>query len=476
MANIIRWSILFVCLLLAFTSSCFAVDVKDFGAKGDGKTDDTKAIIAAIQGARDGLVEFSKGDYLINKTIEVNLSSTGGIILSGKGGNAVIKMNAEGPAFRFIGTHAHGSSDPITFDPITLRKERMPLVEGLEIRGNHAEADGLEFVNTMQTTLHAVLIRNVRTGLLFTSRNRNILINACHIYQTSGIGIHLNKVNIHQMIISGSHISYCKQGGIRVDESEIRNFQITGNDIEYNCDPNGKTAADIWIDCSKAGSVREGTIASNTIQAIPSPGGANIRFSGSPENPNNIGMWSITGNHISNQETIIKIDQARAISITGNTFIRGYDRHIQIDNSQNIVLNGNIFDHNDDYFPKDLIAHGGVSMNRTKNVIVSDNIIDGSGYGDEKFGGAITVQDCEEVSLIANQIRNPLQHGVFLLNSHHVLINNCRISNNQGSMVFSGITVDGDCRGGIITGNSVQLIDSKRIINHAKDVIIKDNY
>ena len=61
----------------------------------------------------------------------------------------------------------------------------MPLVERLEIRGNHAEADGLEFVNTMQTTLHAVLIRNVRTGLLFTSRNRNILINACHIYQTS---------------------------------------------------------------------------------------------------------------------------------------------------------------------------------------------------------------------------------------------------------------------------------------------------
>ena len=104
MANIIRWSILFVFFLIAFTSICFAVDVKDFGAKGDGKTDDTKAIIAAIKGAKDGLVEFSKGDYLINKTIEVNLSLSGGIMLSGKGGNAVINMNAEGPAFRFIGT------------------------------------------------------------------------------------------------------------------------------------------------------------------------------------------------------------------------------------------------------------------------------------------------------------------------------------------------------------------------------------
>src|SRR5690606_34291539 len=126
----------------------------------------------------------------------------------------------------------------------------------------------------------------------FTSRNRNVLIDGCHVYNTSGIGIYLDKVNIHQMIISDSHISYCKKGGIRVDESEIRDFQITGNDIEYNCDPEGIAAADIWIDCSRGGSVREGTISGNTIQAIPSPGGANVRFTGLSGNPNKIGLWN----------------------------------------------------------------------------------------------------------------------------------------------------------------------------------------
>ena len=35
-------------------------------------------------------------------------------------------------------------------------------------------------------------------------------------------------------IIAGSHISYCRLGGVRIQGGEIRNLQITGNDIEYN--------------------------------------------------------------------------------------------------------------------------------------------------------------------------------------------------------------------------------------------------
>src|SRR5690606_5465408 len=165
-----------------------------------------------------------------------------------------------------------------------------------------------------------------------------------------------------------SHISYCQQGGIKVRGGEIRNFQITGNDIEYNCNPEGEVSADVWIDCSQGGSVREGTIVGNTIQAIHSPGGANIRFTGVPGNADKIGLWSIADNHIGNQAVNIDLDHCRGITVTGNTFMRGYDRHVKITDSKNILINNNLLDHNPDYYTPNVEAPGGISIDRGKYI------------------------------------------------------------------------------------------------------------
>ena len=58
-------------------------------------------------------------------------------------------------------------------------------------------------------------------------------------------------------------------------------------------------SADVYFDISKMGSIREGTISGNTIQANESPGGSNIHFSGNPDSKIKIGLLSIVGNHIS---------------------------------------------------------------------------------------------------------------------------------------------------------------------------------
>ena len=52
-------------------------NVKDFGARGDGQTDDTAAIQSAIDRSRDGHVDFPRGDYRITRTIEIRLSDRG---------------------------------------------------------------------------------------------------------------------------------------------------------------------------------------------------------------------------------------------------------------------------------------------------------------------------------------------------------------------------------------------------------------
>jgi hypothetical protein len=45
-------------------------DVKDFGAKGDGATDDTAAIQGALNSGED--IVFSRGEYRITRTISMD--------------------------------------------------------------------------------------------------------------------------------------------------------------------------------------------------------------------------------------------------------------------------------------------------------------------------------------------------------------------------------------------------------------------
>jgi len=458
-----------------FSQFCLAVNVKDFGARGDGKTDDTKAINAAVRGAVDGVVEFPRGHYRITKTVEIVLSGTNTLGLRGKGGSARIIMAGEGPAFSFIGSH-DGSAAYNTVKPVTFEKERMPVVEDIEIIGANPKADGLLFHKTFMPVFKSVMIRDVHHGIHFTNRERNVIIDGCHIYHCTGIGIYLDSVSIHQMIIGDSHISYCREGGIKIRRSEIRNLQITGNDIEYNYDSARSESADIWVDCSLGGSVREGTISGNTIQAIVSPGGANIRFTGAPDNPRQTGLWSITGNHISNQSVNIELNHAQGISITGNSFIRGSVHHIVINDSKNIVVSSNVFDYNEDYyhFKNQLSPGGGISVMNGQNIILSNNIIDKSGSGTDESGGAVILRNSEDVTVTGCQIITPDHRGILVEESTGVMVSNTLVKESSGSnRMMAGIELKGACNGTVIKGNSITPGRKGQIVNNSSGAVVE---
>ena len=66
-------------------------DVRNFGAKGDGKTDDTAAIRHAVANSI-WVLRFSTGDYRINQTIEIPLGSRGPSAISGDEGTSRVVM------------------------------------------------------------------------------------------------------------------------------------------------------------------------------------------------------------------------------------------------------------------------------------------------------------------------------------------------------------------------------------------------
>src|SRR5262245_19332648 len=322
-------------------------NVREFGAKGDGKTDDTAALSHAVQQG-DGRLVLPRGDYLLSRPLYVPLALHGRISIAGRGGTARLIMSGPGPALHLVGTHRK-TALPEDFAEGVWQKERMPTVEGLEIVGNHPEADGVRVEGAMQPTLRGLLIRRCRHGIHLTNRDRNVLIADCHVYNNSGAGVFLDRVNLHQTNIVGSHISYCKQGGIKVAGSEVRNIQICGNDIEYNFDPKAETSADVLFDC-RDGTVREGAVAGNTIQAKQSPNGANVRLVGvGKDDPNAVGLLAITGNLIGSQHTALHLRACRGVVVSGNCVYSGYENALWVEDSENVVIGANSIDHNPEY-------------------------------------------------------------------------------------------------------------------------------
>ncbi len=399
-------------------------DIRNFGAVGDGVTDDTEAIRRAVE-ETEGAIFISSGRYRISETIEFAMSSSGRAGINGDSGTGSVIMAGAGPAFRIIGSH-HGTSNPDSVTEDVWLHERMPVIENLEIIGDHPEADGLEFINSMQPVIRGILIRDVRHGILLRERSRNFILDSSHIYNCSGTGLFFDHVNIHQANVQGSHISFCKQGGIKSVGSEIRNLQITGNDIEYNYDQEADQSADIWIDV-REGSVREGTISSNTIQSVPSPGGANIRFTGADDSYDKTGLWSITGNHISNAYKNIHIDGGRGFTITGNSFIRGIDRNLVVENSRNIVVSSNSIDNNPDYRED---AGNGITIRNSRSVLLTGLQIESAGPVNGR-NGALEILNSSEVSVTDSQIFNPDPAGIYVEDSRNIQVGQCLIQKGE---------------------------------------------
>lgn len=328
-------------------------DVRNFGAVGDGKADDTAAIEHALRDG-EGDVEFPRGDYRITRTIVVELEKCGRTALVGNGTARIVMVGA-GPAFKIVGTHLTGNAAPEAFDPKVWTHERMPIVDGLEIIGAHDEADGIEIVGTMQCTITRVRISRCRHAIHLTERNRNLLISECHLYHNRGIGIFFDELSLHQTNIIGSHISYCGGGGIVCRGGDVRNIHIGTCDLESNHDPDGPPTANVLIDCSTSpAGTAEVAITGCTIQHnSKSPESANIRILGRGAERNGKqhqwGHVTITGNILSDVYTNIHLNGCRDVAIAGNTLWQAFAYNLLVEDCTAVVLGANVLDRNPPY-------------------------------------------------------------------------------------------------------------------------------
>lgn len=410
-------------------------DVQNFGAAGNGTADDWEAIQHAVQ-AGDGVLEFPAGVYRISRTIDVPLDKHGPTAILGRGATKIL-MTGPGPAFRLTGTHA-GTGSPTTVKPEVWKSQRMPTVQNIEIEGAHDEADGLELVGTMQSVISGVLIRRCRHGVHLTKRNRNVLITGCHIYHNTGAGVFLHQLNLHQINIAASHISYNRLGGIRIEGSEVRNLQITGNDIEYNnhrvhnTDP--EPCAEIYIDTTAPGaSVNEVTIASNTIQATDSPGGANIRIIEKPDESRPPGLYAISGNVIGSQETNVHLTGCYGIALSGNTIYSSKNRNVLLENCRQIAMNGNVSRRHTGQY------HTGVRLVDSSDCLISGGLVhDETEMGQGTGASLLELVRSRRITVTGSQFSGGVPFGIDAENCSQVQISACSVTDSRSTPAAKG--------------------------------------
>ncbi len=374
-----------------------AADVRQFGAVGDGTADDTAAIQKAVD-AKVGDIEFPKGKYRISKPIVIDLDRVGYTAIAGHG-TAQIIMAGAGPAFRFVGTH-EGSASPASFNDNVWDNQRTPMVDGIEILGAHEEAVGIEAEGTMQLTISRVVIRKALHGIHLVVRNRNVLIANCHIYENRGIGIYLDDLNLHQINVLGSHISYNLGGGIVSRRGCVRNLHIGTCDIEANHPPKDASpeaaTANVFLDCrdSQCGT-GEVAITGCTIQHThDSPDSANIRVLGLSAENTREGHVAITGNVFSDVQVNVELRDVCAATVTGNTFWEGYSRDLILERCKDVTVSSNVFDRNPRYRTRDENRQGVVLRDCQDCVLTGLQISEVS-----KHTGGLVLEKCRRVNV-----------------------------------------------------------------------------
>ncbi len=435
-----------VLLLGLFARCVFAADVRSVGAIGDGKADDT----AAIQKAADagGALVFPTGTYRLTKTIVITLNDVGFTSLNADG-TARVVMAGAGPAFRFVGTHG-GSAAPSTLKPEVNARQRMPMVDGLEIIGEHAEADAIEATGTVQLTVSRTRINGVRHCIHLIERNRNVQITECHIYHNTGVGVFLDQVNLHQTNITGCHISYCAGGGVVTRAGEVRNLHIAGCDIESNMTADAPETANVLID-SRGGSTAEVAITGCTIQHnSTSPNSANIRVlgpgidRGSGERLQKEPQWghiTITGNVFSDVRVNVHLQKARGVVITGNTFWEGFDRDLLVEECSNVVVGTNNFERNPGYelWQKERPKQGVYFRDSADCTLNGLHIL-----GVREHPGALVLENCRRMHVANCTVLDSDKAGVLLKNVRDSRVHGCFIRDDRAEKpAFEEIRVEG---------------------------------
>lgn len=372
------------------------ISVKDFGAVGDGVTDDTAAIQAALNSGAKG-VYFPSGTYLVkDATNTVNgtvLDVPSDVTLFGDGYGSVLKLGAHT-------TVGH-------------RMLRLNGVSNVEIRGLRFDGNRTQQTGAGEEQSHAVFM----TG---TTGCTNVRVLNCHLTNMMGDGVYIGgsaNPGSQNVLIEGNTFDNNFRQCVSIVRGQF--IRIIGNDLSNTTGTN--PAAGVDIEANTAGdTLRQITISGNNIRG------------------NYFGIFCN------------ELAPAREITITGNTF--SDQRHADIYcRGHHVVISNNVI-----YPNGKTVSAPAIEMETTSRVQVIGNVIYGS-YAANERGGIRISRGVTNAVIANNLIRTTTNSGILVYTINAIgtgSTNNIAVVGNVLENCLSDSSTSGAILLGAVSGTS----------------------
>jgi polygalacturonase len=377
-----------------------AIDVRTFGAKGDGVTDDTAAIQAARDAAGAKTVSFPAGTYLVT---DIRNTVAGQKWLLDAG--ATIKL-ADGSDTHTLWLTGEGSS-----------------IEGGAIDGNKANqtANGHGIVITgSRCTVRGVRVENTRRYGIYALDADRITIAECDVIDSGETGITVEAS-------AGS------------DRYKSRVFD---NHIDRSSLGSGVVGGGIKINGNEAGINTERVIIrGNQVDMPSSPvsGAANcIELWGGG------GRAAISDNITNGGSMGVSVDSGHHTAVAGNTFVGPSSYGMEVARCSYVTLTGNVVDGQG-------LATRGVLISNTSpgRISVAGNIIDNLAASSR---GIFATNTPSYLSIVGNTIElDATGYGIELSGATHAAISGNNI--HGGGVAQKAIALT-NCAGVAVSGNA----------------------
>lgn len=384
---------LITCLLI-FCAGCSAqktatVNVKDFGAKGDGVSDDYSAVLAAVDEVNrigSGTLVFPKGTYFLkpyhtsgSSVRNIELKNVRGVEIIGN--NSVIKVNGKHHRGADYSTGGYSYSNTGAVIPMLISSSSDVTVRNLEIDG----------------------------GVASTTRDANLAEFGGHlILITNSENVHLQNLKVHHAQTDGIYIDG-KSRNVTADQVESYNNARQGMSIiELH---NGK-----FTNCTFRDTGRTGKYGGHSPQA-----GVDIEPHGAPNSVFDITFENCTFENNIGSQFVVSHPGTTANVFLKNCVFREIDgfHYAVIVNAKDVVFDSCIFDFRQGSLYPLWQQNGTSAVIRNSHITSETNGI-----------VAVTGSDTNAVQLLNNTVeyvgKQPLEHYFPYIQMTNIIIENNR--------------------------------------------------
>jgi len=343
-------------------------DVKQYGAKGDGTSDDAAAIAAASHGIprSGGVLYLSPGDYAIRSTIVLR----SGVSLRGAGMGVTRIIQAAGANLSSLVSYSAASF--VTVSDLTLdgnKAANSVRIDGLLNFDNSSDVvvRNCEFKDTVG---HAT----VGVALRFARENKRILLDGNYVHDSGSVGT----TPADAIYVGGSSIRIVNNLIVGASDTGIV-YEAVGASLEAPSD--------------------HAVIANNTIRNTPGGIAVDAAIAGTYGATTTVTGNTIEGVHAVNGASIFVYKGARgksqtAVSVVANVIRNSTEGHgILLDGVSEVAVNGNVLS-----FISPQKAKHGITVLRSSRVSVAGNTIHGAG------GNGISLQGTTNTTVTGNII------------------------------------------------------------------------